>query len=153
MSRVWNALKEAERERAHVTQRKGIDSSDNPCEKPSERDSIDRREDTRPAHRVPLLLYGWDAEEQPFHEEAEAFEINENGSLLWLETRVARSQRLFLINMRNQAEQECRVSGLGSGFMARRESPSSSSVRLLNSGARRNPGISARESANSLRRV
>ena len=113
MSRVWNALKEAERERAHVTQRKGIDSSDNPCEKPSGRDSIDRREDTRPAHRVPLLLYGWDAEEQPFHEEAEAFEINENGSLLWLETRVARSQRLFLINMRNQAEQECRVLRIG----------------------------------------
>ena len=113
MSRVWNALKEAERERAHVTQRNGIENPDKPCEKPSERDSSGRREGQRPAHRVPLLVYGWDAEEQPFHEEAEAFEINENGSLLWLETRVARGQRLFLINMRNQAEQECRVVTVG----------------------------------------
>ncbi len=109
MSRVWNALKEAERERAHVTQRNAIQNPDKTCEKTSERDSIERRKGPRRAHRAPLLVYSWDAEEQPFHEEAEAFEINENGSLVWLETRVARGQRLFLINMRNQAEQECRV--------------------------------------------
>lgn len=113
MSRVWNALKEAERERAHVTQRNAIQSPDKPREKSSEKDSPERREGQRPARRVPLLVYGWDAVEQPFHEEAEAFEINENGSLLWLETRVARGQRLFLISMRNQAEQECRVITIG----------------------------------------
>jgi hypothetical protein len=113
VSRVWNALKEAERERAHVTQRNGIEGPDKPCEKPSERDSIERREGPRPAHRVPLLVYGWDAGELPFHEEAEAFEINENGSLLWLETPVARGQRLLLINTRHQAEQECRVLRIG----------------------------------------
>jgi hypothetical protein len=60
-----------------------------------------------------LLVYGWDAKEQPFHEEAEAFEIKENGSLLWLETRVERGQRLFLINMRNHAEQESQVITIG----------------------------------------
>ncbi len=113
VSRVWNALKEAERERGHATQRNAIQSPDKPCEKSSEQDSPERREGQRPARRVPLLVYGWDAEEQPFHEEAEAFEINENGSLLWLETRVARDQRLFSINMRNQAEQECRVVTVG----------------------------------------
>ncbi len=113
MSRVWNALKEAERERAHVTQRNGIQSPDKPCQKPSERDSIERRQGQRPTHRVLLLVYGWDAEGQPFHEETEAFEINDNGSLLWLETRVARGQRLFLINMRNQAEQKCRAITIG----------------------------------------
>ncbi len=113
MSRVWNALKEAERERVHVTQRNGIESRDKPCEQPSERESIERRESPRPTRRVPLLVYGWDAKEQAFHEEAEAFEINESGSLLWLETRVARGQRLFLINMRNQAEQECRAITIG----------------------------------------
>ena len=109
MSRVWNALKEAERERSHVTQRNGIESPD----KPSERESPERREGQRPVRRVLLLVYGWDAKEQPFHEEAEAFEINENGSLLWLETRVARGQRLFLTNTRNQAEQECRAITIG----------------------------------------
>ena len=113
MSRVWNAVKEAERERTHETQRNGVDSPDKPCEKPSERDSIGHREGQRRVHRVPLLVYGWDAEGQPFHEEAEAFEINENGSLLWLESRVARGQRLFLTNMRNQAEQECRAITIG----------------------------------------
>ena len=109
MSRVWNALKEAERERSLVTQRNGIESPD----KPSERESPERREGQRPVRRVLLLVYGWDAKEQPFHEEAEAFEINENGSLLWLETRVARGQRLFLTNTRNQAEQECRAITIG----------------------------------------
>ena len=109
MSRVWNALKEAERERSHVTQRNGIESPD----KPSERESPERREGQRPVRRVLLLVYGWDAKEQPFHEEAEAFEINENGSLLWLETRIARGQRLFLTNTRNQAEQECRAIRIG----------------------------------------
>jgi hypothetical protein len=113
VSRVWNALKEAERERARITQRNGIEISDKPCEEPSERDSIERREGQRPTRRVPLLVYGWDAKEQPFHEEAEAFEINENGFLLWLETRVKRGQRLFLANMWNQAEQECRVITIG----------------------------------------
>jgi hypothetical protein len=113
VSRVWNALKEAERERAHVTQRNSIQSPDKPCENSSEKDFPERRQGQRPARRVPLLVYGWDAEEQPFHEEAEAFEINESGSLLWLETRVARGQRLFLINMRNQAEQECQVNTIG----------------------------------------
>jgi len=109
VSRVWNALKEAERERSHVTQRNGIESPD----KPSERESPERREGQRPVRRVLLLVYGWDAKEQPFHEEAEAFEINENGSLLWLETRIARGQRLFLTNTRNQAEQECRAITIG----------------------------------------
>jgi hypothetical protein len=113
VSRVWNALKEAERERAHVIRRNGIDSPDKPCEKLSKRDSVGHREGPRPAHRVLLLVYGWDTEEQPFHEEAEAFEMNENGSLLWLESRVARGQRLFLTNTQNQAEQECRAIKIG----------------------------------------
>jgi hypothetical protein len=55
VSRVWNALKEAERERAHVTQQ----NPDKPCEKPSERDFIERREGPHRAQRVPLLVYGW----------------------------------------------------------------------------------------------
>ena len=113
MSRIWNALKEAERERAHVSPRNTIQNPDKPCEKSSEGNSPERRVGQRPTRRVPLLVYGWDAEQQPFHEEAEAFEINENGSLLWLETRVARGQRLFVTNMRNQAEQECRVITIG----------------------------------------
>jgi hypothetical protein len=113
VSRVWNALKEAERERAHETQRDAVQRPDKPCEKSSEKDPSERREGPPPARRVPLLVYGWDAVDQPFHEEPEAFEINENGSLFWLETRVAPGQRLFLINMRNQAEQECRVIRIG----------------------------------------
>jgi hypothetical protein len=149
VSRVWNALKEAERERAHVTQR----NPDKPCEKPSERDFIERREGPRRAHRVPLLVYGWDAEEQPFHEEAEAFEINENGSLLWLETRVARRQRLFLINMRNQTEQECRVIRIEKRVHGKARVAIQFSRSAPHFWREGNPVTSGREPANPPRRV
>jgi hypothetical protein len=109
VSRIWNALKEAERERAHATERNSLENPD----EPREESSSECREGQRRVHRVPLLVYGWDAKEEPFHEEAEAFEVNEHGSLLWLGTRITRGQRLFLTNMRNQAEQECRVIRVG----------------------------------------
>jgi hypothetical protein len=64
-------------------------------------------------HRVPLLVYGWDEEGQPFHEEVYTLDVNENGCLLSLENTVARGQRLFLTNTLNQAEQECRVITVG----------------------------------------
>jgi hypothetical protein len=56
-----------------------------------------------------LLIYGSNSDRQPFHEESETIDANENGCLLLLENIVARGQRLFLTNTRNQAEQECRV--------------------------------------------
>ena len=110
MSRIWDALKEAEQEKAR---RQGGEIFDKPREKSSEKNPHERRGSRRKLLRVPVLVYGRDAEQQPFHEEAYTLEVNENGALMSLEAAVARGQRLFLVNMRNQAEQECRVIRVG----------------------------------------
>ncbi|HXQ26312.1 MAG TPA: hypothetical protein VN822_07890 [Candidatus Acidoferrales bacterium] len=109
MSRIWEALKQAERQRS----REGAGSSS--LERPKGRasDDSDRRERLRHSHSVPLLVYGSDADKQPFHEEAETVDAHEDGCSLTIESVVARGQRLFLTNTRNQAEQECRVVHVG----------------------------------------
>jgi hypothetical protein len=104
LSRVWEALRQAERGRADgaaTASKTGL---------PSGRD---RREKFRHLHRVPLLIYGSDAEKQPFHEEVFTIDANENGCLIAIKSSVSRGQRLFLTNTLNQAEQECRVVHVG----------------------------------------
>jgi hypothetical protein len=108
LSRIWQALKQAERER--------LRSEDTASAEPlgqSEQDGADRRGGLRHSHTVSLLIYGSDADKQPFHEEVETIDAHENGCSLAIETVVVRGQRLFLTNMRNQAEQECRVVHVG----------------------------------------
>jgi hypothetical protein len=109
LSRIWDALKQAER------QRSGKESQTLASDRAPDRarESKDRRRDLRHAHHAPLLVYGSDADKQPFHEEAETLDANADGCLVLLETVVARGQRLFLTNTRTQAEQECRVAHLG----------------------------------------
>ena len=114
MSRIWEALRQAERQRSRGEDR--APAADPASGKAQE--GADRREGLRHAHSVSLLIYGSDADKQPFHEEAETIDAHENGCSLSLETVVARGQRLFLTNMRNQAEQECRVIHVGIEFVA-----------------------------------
>jgi len=104
LSRIWEALKQAERQRARAGDRA-----------PARADATgdDRRKGLRHTHSVQVLVYGSDVDRQPFHEESKTIDANEDGCLLMLETTVAKGQRLFLINMRNQAEQECRVVHVG----------------------------------------
>jgi hypothetical protein len=109
LSRIWEALKQAERQRS-AAQGPGRAAA---RLKDRATDDSDRRQDLRHTHSVPLLIYGSDAEKQPFHEEAVTIDANENGCLIALETVVARGQRLFLTNTCNQAEQECRVVHVG----------------------------------------
>jgi len=99
VSRIWDALKQAERQRSRAISR-GSDESD-------------RRADLRHPHSATLLVYGLDVEKQPFHEETETLDANDEGCLLALETVVVCGQRLFLTNMRTQAELECRVVHVG----------------------------------------
>lgn len=109
MSRIGDALKQAERLR----------SRGNPADPAPDRasnhahDDSDRRKNLRHSHHAPLLVYGSDADRQPFHEEAETLDANAEGCLLMLETVVSRGQRLFLTNTYTQAEQECRAVHLG----------------------------------------
>jgi len=109
LSRIWDALKHAERQRSRSEDRAPAPDRAND----SAQADADRREGLRHTHNVSLLIYGSDADKQPFHEEAETIEAHEKGCSLTLETVVVRGQRLFLTNMRNQAEQECRVIHVG----------------------------------------
>ncbi len=111
MSRIWEALRQAERQRSRSEDRAA--AADRTSASDSAQADADRRGGLRHAHSVSLLIYGSDADKQPFHEEAETIDAHENGCSLTLETVVARGQRLFLTNMRNQAEQECRVIHVG----------------------------------------
>jgi hypothetical protein len=105
LSRIWDALKQAERQRSRLGDRApaAARASD------SAQKGTDRRGNLRHEYNVTLLIYGSDADKEPFHEEAETIDAHENGCSLTLEAVVARGQRLYLTNMRNQAEQECRV--------------------------------------------
>ena len=109
LSRIWDALKQAEKQRSREGAGRPV------LERPRGRasDDSDRRERLRHSHSVPLLVYGSDADKQPFHEEAETHDAHEDGCSLTIESVVARGQRLFLTNTRNQAEQECRVVHVG----------------------------------------
>ena len=109
MSRIWEALKQAERQRSRANER---DSGPSRSAGRSTEDS-ERRSGLRHPHHATLLVYGSDVDKQPFHEETETLDANDEGCLLALETIVVRGQRLFLTNMRTQAELECRVVHVG----------------------------------------
>jgi hypothetical protein len=107
LSRIWDAIKQAQRERS----RDG--AGERATGREEGRTPSERRSGLRHAHEAALLVYGSGADKQPFHEEAQTVDANENGCLLVLEKAVAPGQRLFLTNVRNQAEQECRVVHVG----------------------------------------
>jgi hypothetical protein len=103
VSRIWEALKEAEKDKARSRLSRGI----------PKKDGSERRKTERWVQLVPVLIYGSDADKQPFHEETETSDINEDGCAFPLNTPVVRGQALFITNMRNQAERECRVVYIG----------------------------------------
>lgn len=133
MSRIWRELKQAERakSRTALCDDPKIEASD-PSEKNCERNPFasgatvgtadragkgnavaERRATRRRGHQFPLLVYGSDAEKQPFHEEIETLDISEDGCSFDLENAGARGQRLFLANKVNQAELAARVAHVG----------------------------------------
>jgi hypothetical protein len=115
VSRIWDALKQAENERSRGKWRKqaGHSHSLAPAQAPAPEhpnsDGADRRRSKRWEQPVPVLVYGSDSEKQPFHEETETADINDDGCSFIIATAVAKGQRLFLVNMLNDAERECRV--------------------------------------------
>lgn len=129
MSRIWRELKQAERvkPRAALCDNPAIEGADPRAENSGNNSSADatgdpagkgstvadRRTIRRRGHKFPLLVYGSDAEKQPFHEEIETLDISEEGCSFALENIVARGQRLFLANKVNQAELAARVVHIG----------------------------------------
>ena len=102
MSRIWDALKVAERDKAR--------SKSSGRRAP---EGTDRRQSERWKQPVPVLIYGSDETRQPFHEETKTIDINDGGCAIQLETKVVHGQALFVVNMRNQMERECRVVHIG----------------------------------------
>lgn len=119
MSRIWQALRQAEQERKALGPREAPEIQEIEREPTTGEDepraarAFERRRDERQSHQTTVLVYGSDSEKQPFHEQSLTIDANENGCLLSLASSVSRGQRLFLTNMRNQAEQECRVVYVG----------------------------------------
>lgn len=118
MSRIWDAMMESERERAranaHARGKKAATQTAHAAHagRPKN-DGAERRKSKRWKQPVPVLVYGSDAEKQPFHEKTETIDINDDGCLLMIESAVAPGQHLFLTNLRNRAERECVVVHVG----------------------------------------
>jgi hypothetical protein len=105
LSRIWNALRQAEKDRTQQLRRSSSAKV--------ETEPVDRRKSPRTKPLTTLLVYGSTVDKQPFHEEAEILNANHRGCLITLESHVSRGQRLFLVNLTNEDELECRVLRLG----------------------------------------
>ena len=105
MSRIFEALKHAQRVREGEVQ-----------QKPPSSDAVempDRRRSRRWAFDVPVYVYGHGPEKEPFHEEAHTLNVSATGALLLLSVPVRKGQTLLLTNRMTEQEQDCRVVFLG----------------------------------------
>jgi hypothetical protein len=110
VSRILDAMIERERERVRESaQARGSKAATTAgAGGRPKNDGAERRKSKRWRQPVPVLVYGSDAEKQPFHEKTETIDINDDGCLLTVESSVSQGQHLFLTNLRNRAE---RVNG------------------------------------------
>jgi hypothetical protein len=61
---------------------------------------------------IPVFVYGHNASEAPFHEDAYSAVVSESGALLIMTTPVAIGDKLLLTNKATEDQQECRVASL-----------------------------------------
>ena len=62
---------------------------------------------------IPVFVYGYGASKNPFHEEAYAAIVSENGGLLIMNAQVQIGQPLLVANRATQEEKACRVAYIG----------------------------------------
>ncbi|MBI3404151.1 MAG: hypothetical protein HY046_01685 [Acidobacteria bacterium] len=96
MSRIYEALKKAQYERADLLNRKPARGKD-------------RRVAERTDLRVPVFVYGHHRDHSPFHQETHSVNVSASGGLLALGFRVRRGQKLLLTHAITQQEQPCVV--------------------------------------------
>ena len=63
--------------------------------------------------KLPLFVYGYGADGNPFYEHAHTIAMNARGGLISLSTPVEPGQRLLITNKENECSQECVVEFLG----------------------------------------
>ena len=100
MSKIWDALRKAERFRNQRVCKEGLQIWDAIPE---------RRSTKRFLANAPVLVYGYGATDDPFHEQTEALSVNAGGGLITLTTPVKPGQTLLLINEVNLKEEKCTV--------------------------------------------
>jgi PilZ domain len=105
LSRIWDALKQAEHERSRAGARRDARNV--------AVDEAERRKGPRHLRSAYLMVYGSHTGGHPFHEDVETIDASDEGCTFELETEVLEGQRLFLVHSRTQAEQECRVARAG----------------------------------------
>ncbi len=101
MSKIWEALRQAERLKNERACKEGLNNH---------LDAIpDRRSTSRFLANTPVLVYGYGATDDPFHERTEALSVNAAGGLITLTSAVNPGQTLLLINEANLKEEKCTV--------------------------------------------
>jgi hypothetical protein len=101
MSKIWDALREAQRLKKQLADKQGLQNSG---------EAIPERRSTRRFFaNTPVLVYGYGATDDPFHERTKALSVNAGGGLITLTTAVNPGQALLLINEVNLKEEECTV--------------------------------------------
>jgi len=73
----------------------------------------ERRRTPRRHIPIPLFVYGYTPEGQPFHEETFTSAVNVHGGSMRMEAGVQLGQRLLVTNQRNECEQPCIVVFVG----------------------------------------
>jgi hypothetical protein len=101
MSKIWDALREAQRLKKQLADKQGLQNSG---------EAIPERRSTRRFFaNTPVLVYGYGATDDPFHERTKALSVNAGGGLITLTTAVSPGQALLLINEVNLKQEECTV--------------------------------------------
>jgi len=101
MSKIFEALKQAELSRAKRKDAKTVG--------PSDVTYTDRRVTRRIYVRIPLFIYGYTPRGDPFYEEAYTIAVNGGGGLISMTRGVQPGQRLVVTNEGNDQTQECVV--------------------------------------------
>jgi len=101
MSKVFEALKRAELARAEQQDATAVGTS------MAER--AERRRTARLNVQVPLFVYGYTPEGDPFYEDARTIAINAHGGLIFMPTIVRPGQRLLVTKEGDEQTQACVV--------------------------------------------
>jgi len=101
MSKIWDALREAQKLKKQLADKEGLQKSGEAIP--------ERRSTKRFFANTPVLVYGYGATDDPFHERTKALSVNAGGGLITLTTAVNPGQALLLINEMNLKEEKCTV--------------------------------------------
>ena len=105
MSRIWQALKNAERQRSasFLPESASVEG----------RQAAGCPQGNHTTSWVPVFVYGHATDGEPFHEEALALRVSGKEGLLALAVGVSYGQKLLLTDQRTEEEQVCRVVYVG----------------------------------------